>query len=927
MAILCPHCRTVNPDNSRFCGNCASPLYSPDPAENPTLDLPTPVKGLARGSLFAKRYEVIEDLGEGGMGHVYRVLDIKIREEIALKIIRPQIAADPKTLVRFSNELKIARKISHKNICRMFHLGEEAGAHYITMEFVDGEDLKRMIRMAKPFTEKTALGIARQICEGLAEAHRQGIVHRDLKPSNIMIDRNGNVRILDFGIARSMETEEMTRTGAMIGTPEYMSPELVDGRKADARSDIYSLGIILYEMVSGRPPFGGDNPLSIAFKHKTEYPLEPRALNPGISQELNGLILKCLEKNNERRYPSAQDLRDDLIQLERRISSEEKTAPKTRAATVTKYISLLKKRWPWAAFLLTAMTITSIVIFLGQKKERLSTPQTIHTLVVLPFENLGESGDAYFADGITEEITNRLSGLHGLRVISRTSAIQYKKIMKTINRIRADLGADYALEGTIRWDQMPSGSGRVRITPKLVRTADSTQIWSETYDRVLEDFFSLQSEIAEEVTKKLDITLFEPERIALSARPTKNTEAYGLFLKAQGLSNVGYMKQERPKLDEAVTMLEMAVRLDPGFAQAYEALFDCHYIFYMSGFDRSAKRLAKAKEAIDQALELQPDSPTAKIRLGRYYYRAFQDYDRASEIFESVVREHPNIVSPVNPAVLLGYIQRRRGQWEEALATMERAFKLDPYTPDTAFQIAMTYLALRRFEEAEAWYARAFGVNPDFLMAKISKAELLYYWRGETKEARIFLESLPRESIPTISRFALEMYDRRYEEALKVIEAMSEDTIEQPNTYETRDLLLASVYWTKKDWSRTKKHAELALSFLEKTSQEVSDDPRIYAALGRALAYLGRKEEAILSGKQAVSLCPAAKDAVDSRFYVLNLASIYAIVGEFKEAVFQLEYLLSIPAGDIMTVPYLALDPQWDPLRNDPGFKRLTGLK
>jgi len=857
------------------------------------------------------------------MGRIYRVLDRAINEEIALKLIRPEVAANLKTIARFSNELKIARKISHKNICRMYHLGEEAGIHYITMEFVDGEDLKAMLKMTKPFSEKTTIGIARQVCEGLAEAHRHGIIHRDLKPSNIMIDREGNVRILDFGIAKSVEAEGLTRTGAMIGTPEYMSPEQVAGEEADPRSDIYSLGVVLYEMMTGRLPFQGDNPLSIAIQHRTKFASPPVELNPRISADLNRIILKCLEKSPDKRYLNSEVLGNELIALEGSALKDQQAMAKANVTAGVKGSAVLKRWKLWATLMLMAIVVVAGATFVGRKKGTISPPAMSHTLAVLPFENLGATGDEYFADGITEEITNRLTGLHGLNIISRTSTLQYKKTSKTIKQIGAELAVDYVLEGTVRWERAASEKGRVRITPKLVRVADTTQIWSQTYDRVLENVFSVQAEIAEAVTKELDIALLVPERQALSAHATKNAEAYDLLLKARGLTESAYAKSDPSLLDNAIQLLEKAVGLDPGFGQAFLALFSCHDLYYSIGFDRTPERLAKAKSALDRALELEPDSPQARISLGIYYYRGFKDFERAGQIFESVRREYPNNVPPE----ILGYIQRRQGKFEEALTAMQDGFKLNPRSMDTANQIALTYMALRSFDQADAWYARALQINPKLLEARIGRAELAYYSRGETKDARDLFESLPQESIPVASKFSFQWLERRFDDCLKTIAAMSRNAIEDAHWYAPRDLLNASVYWAINDTSRSRKHAELARPFLEAALRDHPDDPRYSIALGKTLAYLGLKEEAIRQGKQSLNLCPMTKDAVDAPFYICELASIYAILGQPEEAIKELEYLLSIPAGMVATAAIYRLDPQWDTLRRKPSFQKLIAAK
>jgi len=340
-----------------------------------TETLQAPVRELTTGSTFAGRYQVIEELGKGGMGRVYKVFDQEVQAKMALKLIKPDVSADKNTIDRFRNELKIARDISHKNICRMYDLGREAGNYFITMEYVSGEDLKSFIRRARQLVVGTAIFIAKQVCEGLAEAHRGGVVQRDLKPGNIMIDKEGNAKIMDFGIARSISVRGITAAGVMIGTPEYMSSEQVEGKEVDQRSDIYSLGIILYEMLTGQVPFEGDTPFTIGVKQKSEIPKDPKSLNVQIPQDLSRLVLQCLEKGKEKRYQNAAELRSDLEKIEKGIPTAERPVPKRKTVT-SKPITLTISRKKFFVPLSIVFAIALIAIGLWRflPKQHIAPP-------------------------------------------------------------------------------------------------------------------------------------------------------------------------------------------------------------------------------------------------------------------------------------------------------------------------------------------------------------------------------------------------------------------------------------------------------------------------------------------------------------------------------------------------------------------------
>jgi len=404
--VICPGCRTANPGDSRFCASCAAPLKGTTAAtsSNGSKTMRASTVEMARGNRLAGRYEIIEELGQGGMGKVFKVYDHKISEVIALKLIRPEIGVQEKAIERFKNELKFTRKIAHRNICRMYDLGETDFVHYITMEYVAGEDLKRFVKRAGPLMAGKAIAIARQVCEGLAEAHRDGAVHRDLKPQNIMIDQEGNAKIMDFGIARFTDMDRMTGSGVMIGTPEYMSPEQAELLEVDPRADLYALGVVLFEMVTGKVPFEGNTPLSLAMKHKTEKPRNVRELNPQISVGLAAVIAKCLEKDRDKRYASAEELKTALVAADQDLATAERVIlpkiSKTKASKektpkeITPGTADARKKMIVIAAAAVVVAVVALVLFLPKSGPKTSgepsEPPAVEETKVQPVESKPE---------------------------------------------------------------------------------------------------------------------------------------------------------------------------------------------------------------------------------------------------------------------------------------------------------------------------------------------------------------------------------------------------------------------------------------------------------------------------------------------------------------------------------------------------------
>lgn len=907
--MKCPKCRFDNSPDFVYCINCGSSLPSIEEIlDSPTKTLVKPIKGLTRGDTFAGRYEIIEELGRGDMGDVFRVEDKKVKEEVVLKIIKHEKATDEKTIERFKSDLKYARKITHKNVCRIYDLGEEQETSYLTMEYVPGENLKSFIKRSGKLTVGKTVDIGRQVCEGLIEAHKLGVLHSDLKSNSIVIDNEGNSLIMDFGIAHSLKREGITGESVSVGTPEYMAPEQANGQEVEPRSDLYSLGIILYEMVTGELPFRGETALSISIKHKTEIP-----------EDLSRLILKCLEKDKKKRYQNAEELFAALGKIEKGTPAPEINIPRKAPLSLRGIVSQLKKRWKMIAALCSVVIIAGIAILYFKKETPVLAASEKKMLVVLPFENLGPIEDEYFADGLTEELTSRLAALHGLGVISRTSARQYKSTNKTVKQIGEELGVDYLLEGTVRWDRSQEDEGRVRVIPQLIRVADDTHLWSDSYDRVIDDIFSVQSEIAEQVIRELDITVLEPERQALRVRPTDNLEAYDNYLRAYEHYHLAYMNQDGEEYDKAIERLERALELDPEFTYAYLLLAELHKQLYSVGIDRTDERLEQLGTAVNMALELEPDLPEAQLALGGYYVRAFQDFDRALEIYEAVKRARPNI-----PPFSLAFIQRRQGQWEQAIANYEMGFQLNPRAADAAHVLGRMYAWVGRYEKSEEWFDRALSIFPGLYYSKLGKARLPILSSGDTQRSRVLLETLPPHILTEYNWYLLGMLERKYQEVLGRLSSTSYDSFAEAHFYIPINLAYASVYHAMNDLSLMRIHAESSRAELQKALNERPEDTRLYAALGLAYAYLGRKDDAVREGIRAVNLYPVSKDAFEGPQYVINLAKIYAVVGEFGDAIDQLEHMLSIPLGNNFSVHFLRLDPIWDPLRQNPRFRRLV---
>ena len=928
-AAVCPECGTrLEGGFSRNLGRCMICLLRVgfNDAEEPDEKLFAPVTDRLGNYRIERRDDgSLWELGHGAMGVTYRAVDTSLKRPVALKLIDSEWAKrGAEARERFMREARTAASLRHPNIATVYHFGirEENGQCFCAMELVEGETLETRVRRTGPLDALTTIEIALQVSSALAAAEKQGLVHRDLKPANLMFvtaapDANDSspgkaekadtiVKVIDFGVAKALaeKPDAMGLThGGFVGTPAFASPEQFTDARVEVRSDIYSLGATLWYLLTGNRPFEGATIEQIrASQHSQTLPID-QLKAACVPSRLISLLVWMLATEPAAR-PDVRALTSQLQACRAQVLDRWKAA--RRLALTAGLIGIAA-----AAF----------VLFLRWHNRAMSqnaAPANISkkSIAVLPFEDLSDDKEhAFFADGVQDDILTKLAKVADLKVISRTSVMQYRG-KQDLRQIGQGLGVSHVLEGTVR-----RSGDKVHVNAQLVDTRTDTHIWAEEYHRDLNDVFAIEAELAQSLVNRLRATLSASERLALQERPTNDLAAYDLYTQAKTL--VATTLFSTPAYEgqfEAIRLLNQAIERDPAFALAYFHLAEIHDRLYFGGTHHTPAELAMADAAIQSLTRLRPNSGEAHLALAKHLYWGYRDYDRAREELKLAQKSLPNDSMAF---FILASIDRRQGRWAESIKNFERSVELDPQNLSILPQLPVIYACLRRYADAE----RAIALAPKDSTMRANRDFIELQWHADTYQLTSTIESIIAEDSGEAENIArpwlfVSLCQHDFDGARRALAALPIAGCQENNVPYPKAWCEGVVAQTRGNTAAARAAFTNARTEIAKLLAEQPDYPEGLSVLGMVDAALSHKEDAIREGRRAVELLPVTKDTIIGAKLVGNLALIYAWTGEKDLAFEQLAIAARIP-GDL-SYGELRLHPYWDPLRGDPRFEKIV---
>jgi len=863
-------------------------------------------------------YQILEEIGRGGMGVIYRARQRHSRRIVALKRILSYHADSQETLVRFRREAEAAARLDHPNILPIYEVGDnDDGLPSFSMKFAAGGSLHEAAP-ALHREPRRIVALMAKVARAVQYAHARGILHRDLKPANILLDGRGEPLVSDFGLAKWLDaTSELTQTLAIFGTPGYIALEQASGSagKITPAADVYSLGAILFYLFTGRPPFLGEHALAVIQQAAEKPAPKLRSLAPTLDRDLETICAKCLEREPTARYRSAGDLAEDL---ERWLAGH---------SIIARPVSAPVRALRWSRRNPAFAGMTALLLALGAAvgvmiwKGEMATPPVSSGIAVLPFESLSpDNENAFFAEGVYEGVSTKLAKLSDLKVISHNSVAKYRGAHNTQEIGRA-LNVAYVLEGSVR-----RNAGRIFLNVQLVDTRTGIHVWTESYDRNSNDVFAMQTEVAQKVADRLGAETSSTEKAAIQEPPTADLVAYDLYLRAKELINaISFSTRAKEDLLQAVQLLDQAVARDPSFFDAYGQLAAAHDRMYFLGFDHTDVRLKLAETAIHSVRRLRPDSGETHLTLGQHLYWAYQNYDRAREELTVAQRTLPN---ESRIPLMAGYIDRRQGHWEKSLEEIKQALELDPRNFSIRQQVSLTYQGLRRYKETAATLDDVLAITPKDVTSKVQRAWVDLQWRADPKPLHMTIETVLAQDPSAVPAIVIQWLELALSErdpvaaehalAAMPIGGCRDENIAFPNSW-----CQGLVARLRGDEPAARDAFANARKELEQIVREQPDYAAALCAIGVVDAALGNKQDALREGERAVELMPVGKSAIDGAMLVQYLAIIYAWTGDKDRAIERLAEAAKLP-GSHVTYGHLRLNPFWDPLRGDPRFKGIV---